>query len=157
LPTQYTDPSGAITTVTYKYDLLLQSTTDPLHNQTSVQAFDFRVLAPSRLRDINGNLTEVKFDILGMPAGTALLAKGDGSQGDSLAGLTQDLLNLPLAARQTFFTTSFDPTVPTKWLSGATTRYVYWFGETVNASGKITWAQHPAASCGIAREEHLAA
>jgi RHS repeat-associated protein len=156
LPQSYTDPFGNRTTIAYKYDLLVQSSTDARQNKVSIVAFDFRVLAPRQLCDVSGNLTEVKFDILAMPAATALLGKGDGSEGDSLSGMTDDLLDLSLAERQAFFTQAYDRTIAPTWLDGATSRYVYWFGETADSKGEITWAQHPPAACGIVREQHAA-
>ena len=75
LPERYTDPFGNTTTLVYdRRDLYIQSSTDPVGNTTTVEVFDFRVLAPRRLRDINGNVSEVMFDVLGMLAAMAVLA-----------------------------------------------------------------------------------
>jgi hypothetical protein len=35
-------------------------------NTTRVTQFDFRVLAPREMKDINNNLSEVFFDVLGL-------------------------------------------------------------------------------------------
>ena len=77
LPEKYTDPFGNITTLnTIKYDLYIQKSTDALGNETIVERFDYRVLAPLEIKDINENLSEVGFDILGMPVAMAVKGKG---------------------------------------------------------------------------------
>lgn len=156
LPESYTDPFGNPTTVSFdqKYHLFLQSSEDARGNTTSVEEFDFRVLAPSQMKDANGNLSEAAFDTLGMPAAMALL--GTGSEGDSLVGLTDALLNPPASDVQTFFTSSYRDLLPRQWLNNATARHIYWFGEEVASDGSVTWGMHPAAACGVVREEHVA-
>jgi RHS repeat-associated protein len=156
LPNQYTDPFGNVTTLNFdpKYYLFLQSSIDMHGNTTSVDQFDFRVLAPSRMKDVNGNLSEMAFDALGMPAAMALL--GTGTEGDSLGGFTDALLNPISADLEAFFTSSYSETVPRQWLNDSTMRYVYWFGEVVNPDNSVTWAKCPAAACGILREQHVA-
>ncbi|MFL5587805.1 MAG: SpvB/TcaC N-terminal domain-containing protein [Ktedonobacteraceae bacterium] len=67
LPRATTDPYGNATT--YAYDahrILPVQVTDALHNQTTVEAVDYQTLAPQKVRDINGNSSEVLFDALGM-------------------------------------------------------------------------------------------
>ena len=73
LPEQYTDPFGNVTTLEYDpRDLFVASSTDALGNTTRSQRphgkynFDFRVLAPREMQDINDNLSEVFFDVLGL-------------------------------------------------------------------------------------------
>jgi RHS repeat-associated protein len=155
LPNQYMDPFGNLTTLNFdaKYYLFLQSSTDARGNTTTVEQFDFRVLAPSRLKDVNGNFSEVAFDILGMPAAMALL--GTGSEGDSLAGFTDALLNPSSSDVQAFFTSGYSETLPRQWLGDATARHVYWFGEVVNPDGSVSWNQYPAAACGVFRVRHV--
>lgn len=156
LPEQYSDAFGNTTTVSFdqSYHLFLKSSTDALGNTTSVEEFDFRVLSPRRLKDRNHNLSEVAFDCLGMPATMALL--GSGSEGDSLAGLTDALLNPSSADVQGFFAGSYSETFPRQWLGDSTARYVYWFGEEINPDGSMSWARHPAAACAVLRETHVA-
>ncbi len=160
IPERYTDPFGNVTTVNFDptYHLFLQSAVDARGNTTSVEQFDFRVLAPSRMKDANGNLSALAFDRLGMPAAMALLGKGN--QGDSVAVLSDvgsdALLNPPSADVQKFFTSNYNEAPLRQWLDDATARYVYWFGEEVNLDGSVTWSNHPAAACGILREQHVA-
>ena len=57
LPERYEDPFGNVTTLAYdgKYDLFIQSSTDPRGNRIEVTQFDYRVLAPREIKDMNGN------------------------------------------------------------------------------------------------------
>ncbi|MBZ5505155.1 MAG: toxin [Acidobacteriia bacterium] len=156
LPECYTDAFGNRTMVSFdqSYHLFLKSSIDARGNITSVEQFDFRVLSPRRLKDMNSNLSEVAFDLLGMPAAIALL--GTGNEGDSLSGLTDVLLNPPPADVQGFFATSYSETLPRQWLGDSTARHLYWFGEEVNPDGSVSWGKHPAAACAVLRETHVA-
>lgn len=92
LPERYIDAFNQTTTLNYDpLDLYIQSSTDPIGNTVSVEKFDYRVLAPRELKDINDNLSEVIFDVLGLPTATAVKGKGD--QADNLSGYTDELLN----------------------------------------------------------------
>jgi RHS repeat-associated protein len=94
LPQRYRDPfyTSAVSTesfVTYDaYDLLVQETRDALGNRVTVgernvnprlppvrRGHDYRVLQPAEVMDPNRNRSEVRFDALGMVAGTALKGK----------------------------------------------------------------------------------
>ncbi|GHO71422.1 hypothetical protein KSC_103140 [Ktedonobacter sp. SOSP1-52] len=155
LPEQYTDPFGNPTTLTYDLcDLYIQSSTDALGNRTEVTGFDFRVLAPCQIKDANDNLSEVRFDILGMPAAMALL--GNGNEGDNLSSFDDLLLNPGVASKQEFFVTKdYDVTDAKNLLRGASARHVYSFGETLK-DGQAVWGQHPPCACSIVRERHVA-
>lgn len=160
LPERYTDPFDNVTTLEYdgKYDLFVQSSTDMLHNKTEVKDFDYRVLAPREMKDFNDNLSAVYFDILGLPA--AMAVKGKGSEGDNLTGFTDMLANPELADRATFFgQADLDEVQARNWLSNATARHIYHFGETeeILPDGKTvtSWGQLPACACGIVREQHV--
>ena len=155
LPERYTDPFGNITTLEYDpRDLFLLSSTDALGNRTRVTRFDFRVLAPREMQDINDNLSEVFFDLLGMP--TAMAVKGKGNEGDNLTGFDDALANPELAELTAFFTApAYDEAPARRWLGNATARHVYYFGEIRNADGSTTWGTHPSCACGIVRERHV--
>jgi len=155
LPERYTDPFNNVTTLEYDpRDLFIASSTDALGNVTRVTQFDFRVLAPREMKDINDNLSEVFFDVLGLP--TAMAVKGKGSEGDNLTGFNDALANPGLTELTTFFN---EPDLAEAraraWLGNTTARHVYYFGETPNADGSITWATHPACACAILREQHV--
>ncbi len=155
LPERYTDPFDNVTTLEYdgKYDLFIKSSTDALGNVITATQFDFRVLAPREMQDINDNLSEVYFDVLGLP--TAMVVKGKANEGDSLTGFTDILANPALTDLATFFDqTDLDEPQAHIWLGNATTRHVYYFGEIIK-NGLTVWGEHPACACGIVREKHL--
>lgn len=154
LPERYTDPFGNVTTLEYDpLDLFVQSSTDALGNTTLVTRFDFRVLAPREMRDINDNLSAVYFDVLGLP--TAMAAMGKGSEGDNLTGFDDALADPDSAELKAFFTDNdYDEAQARTWLGNATARHVYYFGETIK-DGKIVWGAHPACACAITRDKHV--
>ena len=158
LPERYTDPFGNVTAVTYdKRDLFVESTTDALENTTQVTQFDFRVLAPSELKDQNNNFSVVVFDTLGLPTATAVLGKrptqnGPGESGDNLENVNPDV---SFAEVEQFFTQAFNGAICSALLGDATARLVYDFGEQVT-NGKVTYGHRPAAACAILRETHVA-
>src|SRR5215213_6508749 len=167
LPERYTDPFGNETTLSYdgKYDLFIQSSTDALGNQTRIFSdpqigvrFDYRLLAPTETEDINGNRSEVWYDVLGNVVAAAV--KGKGNEGDSLNGYTDELANPDLAELLTHFdlppltadelSDHFSPV-----LGNATMRFLYQFGEELE-NGKTVFAARPAGACSIVREQHVA-
>jgi RHS repeat-associated protein len=84
LPRRFQDAFGNNAFVDHDdYDLLLKATEDAKQNVASAQT-DYRVLAPFRVTDPNGNRSEVAFDILGMVVGTAVRGKVTESKGDLL-------------------------------------------------------------------------
>jgi RHS repeat-associated protein len=154
LPERYTDPFNQVTELTYDpYDIYIRQTADPLGNTTSVEAFDFRVLAPAVIKDPNDNLSAVAFDILGLPAGTAVMGKNGDESGDNLTGFREDLTIDEVSA---FFTNDdYNEAQARDWLGQATARFVYCFGEERAEDGSVTYGNHPACACGIVREMHV--
>lgn len=160
LPERYTDAFGNITTVEYdgQYDLFIQSSTDALSNTTRVTQFDYRLLAAREMQEINHNLSEVFFDVLGLPI--AMAVKGKGNEGDNLVGFDNTPANLgrtqpSRAALRSFFDAAdLDEAQARTWLANATARHIYDFGETIK-DGKTLWATHPSCACGIVREQHV--
>ena len=154
LPEKYTDPFDNITTLEYdgKYDLFIQSSTDALGNRTGVfvpdpntgaARFDYRVLAAAELEDINGNRTEVYFDVLGLVIAVAV--KGKGTEADNLSGFTDELANPNLATVLSYFDVPSLPADDVRdlfrpMLGNATTRFLYHFGEGME-NGKVVWAE----------------
>ncbi|HET7818179.1 MAG TPA: SpvB/TcaC N-terminal domain-containing protein, partial [Bacteroidia bacterium] len=151
VPISYTDPFGAKTKVKYfsNYFLFIEETEDALGNKSKVDTFNFRTLAPQRLRDVNNNLSETISDELGFVKATAVMGKGN--EADDLTGITehttvaeQNAINIYFAA-----TLSTDLTNHAKnLLQHATTRFVYDFDVYQN-TGK------PAVAASIVREEHF--
>ncbi len=161
LPERFTDPFGAMTTLEYDpLNLYVRSVTDARGNRTEVMRFDHRVLAPVEMVDVNGNHTEASLDILGQVIAVAAKGKNasDGWDGDDLDAFRADaaLRNSSTADVQTFCTASvLDEAQARRWLSRASSRFVYHFGEVRAADGTVTvWATRPAMACAIAREVH---
>ena len=154
LPERYIDPFDQVTELTYDpYDIYILQTSDPLGNITSVEEFDFRVLAPTEIRDPNDNLSAVAFDTLGLPAGTAVMGKNGDESGDNLTGFREDLT---IDKVSSFFTNDdYDEVQARDWLGQATARFVYYFGEERAEDGSLTYGNHPTCACGIVREMHV--
>jgi RHS repeat-associated protein len=92
--TRYQDPWNNQTIISYwrnsvgeDYWMLPKQTRDTLDNKTIVEAYDWRILQPTRLKDINENISEIAFDALGMPVAMAVKGKDDATEGDNLDGL----------------------------------------------------------------------
>lgn len=137
LAERFIDPFGHISRVFYdsKYHLYVERTEAPLFHTIAVNRFDYRVMAAAAVKDINDNLSEVAFDILGVVAGTAV--KGKGNEADDLdnfiADLSQqeidDLMNDPLTHGRAL-------------LQRATSRFVY------------DYTKQPLVSASVIREIH---
>jgi len=154
LPERYTDSFGNLTRVAYDIrDLFVEFSADARGNLTEVEDFDYRVMAPRAMRDANDNVTRAAFDVFGMGVASALE-----SGGDAVAGLSARLLNpSPAEIAQFFARQPYSDADPRRWLDQATTRFVYSFGESVDANGNvIAWEAQPAAVCAIQRETHVA-
>jgi RHS repeat-associated protein len=137
-PYEYTDAFDNTTMVTYDpYYLLIESTQDTVGNITTVLEFNYRILAPQMAQDLNNNITEWSYDILGLVAGTALEGKNDGTEGDDLAGFVADLT---ATAISDFFQdpVTFGPAL----LQHATSRFVYDFSSLPVRTGNIARENH---------------
>ncbi len=155
LPEKYKDPFDNETTIAFdqNYDLLVQSSTDALGNRVSIDAFDYRVLAPQVMKDINDNLTEMRYDILGLPS--VMAVKGKRNQGDNLTNITSDILNPPHSRITDYFQDPYDEIEARRLLGNATARYVYYMGEEQRGT-QLVYATHPPAAGTILRERHVA-
>jgi len=104
LPERFTDPFGNPTALAYdiNYHLFLQSSTDARGNTTQVERFDYRVLAPKEMVDVNGNHTEVYFDVRGMVVASAVKGKQINAnwEGDNLDGFNDALAHPTASAKQ---------------------------------------------------------
>ena len=133
LPCRFQDAFGQTTTITYDdYNLLVLETQDALGNRLTtvtpdqngklVKNNDYRVMQPALIMDANRNRSAVKFDILGMVVGTAVMGKPppEKVEGDTLDGFDANLSDTLIAAHLQ------DPlTNPQEILQQATTRLVY--------------------------------
>lgn len=83
LPTEYIDPFGNKTTLKYDegYTLFIQKIKDALGNEVSVEKFNYRTLSPLVMKDMNDNLSAVRFDDLGMVVRSFVIGKS-GDKGD---------------------------------------------------------------------------
>ena len=131
-PHRFRNPFGHTNFVVYdEYDLLPLETRDPLDNLvtaghraddgTVTPEINYRVLQPELMTDPNGNRTAVRFDTLGLVAGTAVMGKEGEGLGDSLEGFEADLSQDRIDA---YFA---EPrgTMATEFLGDATSRIVY--------------------------------
>ena len=151
MPVSYTDPYGAVTRIKYygNYFLVIKETENAFGNKSGVEKFNFRTVSPQKMRDINGNLTEVLTDELGLVKAVAVMGKG--SEADKLSGLTDITDTLETAAVQDFFDApdSVGLTANGKaLLQGATSRFVYDLNSYID-HGK------PVVVAAISREEHF--
>lgn len=153
LPVSYTDPYGAVTTVTHDgYLLYVNATEDALHNKSSVDLFNFRTLSPQRMRDINNNLSEAITDELGLVKAIAVMGKG--TEADDLTGLNEYRTDFDDALISSFFNENkifaYSPVDEDSniLLQHATARFVYDFDVYKNSS-------KPAVVASIMREEHF--
>ena len=149
LPISYTDPYGAITKVAYEtHQLFIQETTDVLGNRSGVERFNFRTLTPSKMKDINGNFSEVITDELGMVKAMAVMGKGDDA--DNLTGFAE-ITDVAETALVTSFFEAVDSVqlraIGAKLLHLSTSRFVYNL-DAYTQSGK------PAMVAAIIREQH---
>jgi RHS repeat-associated protein len=142
LPQRYRDPFGHDTVVSYDhpYDLAPVMTQDAAGNVTRAE-LDYRVLAPHRVTDPNGNRSEARFDALGMLAGTVLAGKAHGPvEGDSFEDFVADLSPAEIAR---YFHARDPRELAHAALGTATSRFIYDF------------APLPACAASIARETHV--
>ncbi|WP_313951702.1 SpvB/TcaC N-terminal domain-containing protein [Accumulibacter sp.] len=165
MPERYTDAFGNSTTLQYDWrDLYVQSSSDARGNKVAVERFDHRVLAPTRMRDANGNCSEVAFDVHGLPVASAVLGKVTQSTtgievtetGDTVASLSFANLNpTPQAVSELFLQTEFNGSQARTWLEKATARFLYHFGDERDARGNVVrWGITPAGACSVLRERH---
>jgi RHS repeat-associated protein len=166
LPERYVDPFGNTTALKYDArDLYIHATSDARGNTVAVERFDCRVLAPSCLIDVNGNRSDVAFDVLGLPVASAILGKvtpgsvagTESTQtGDSLASLSfLDLNPTPQAVAAFFLQPDFNTAQTRQWLGKATARFIYHLGEARDNAGKVlSWSITPGSACSVIREQY---
>jgi RHS repeat-associated protein len=120
-----------------------------------ITGFDYRVLAPREMIDVNGNRSEVIFDALGLPTAMAVKGKETGLEGDRL-DLTADLIDPDPDTRVAFFMEDFSTAEASRLLGSATVRHLYSFGETRAPDGTAAYGSHPPCAAAILRETHVA-
>ncbi|NEO34975.1 MAG: sugar-binding protein [Moorea sp. SIOASIH] len=119
LPDQTTDPFGNQTQVEYdSHHLLLKKVTDAIGNQTTVEAIDYQTLQPQKIRDLNDNCSEVKFDALGM----VVLTSHYGTENRADVGFAK---NLPEVTIPDTFDMEVAIDNPQTYLKGAASYFYY--------------------------------
>jgi RHS repeat-associated protein len=181
LPRRYRDPFylpvnwNTDSFVDYdRHDLLLKETRDALGNCVTAgerrhvladgtvvparDGMDYRVLQPSLVMDANRNRTEVRYDALGLLAGTAMMGKPEDTpaKGDRFdASFKPDLTAAEVAAVYG----AADPRIPAlNLLRDATTRIVYdvhRFRTTRLANPAAPDRWEPSFAAALARETHV--
>jgi RHS repeat-associated protein len=105
MPLTFTDPFGNTARVAYdSLNLFVaeeHSSADPVFDNVTTVAYDYRILSPCQLTDPNGNRTAVAFDALGMVTATAVMGPQGSSLGDTLADPTTRIEYDLLAWEQT--------------------------------------------------------
>ncbi|MCD9186654.1 MAG: hypothetical protein LUM44_09480 [Pyrinomonadaceae bacterium] len=153
MPISYTDPFGAKTKVKYfsDYFLFIEETEDALQNTNKVLSFNFRTLAPQRMRDINDNVSGVITDELGLVKAAAVFGKG--SEADDLSGINEFTTAEETALIDDFFNAPDSEqliALGKNLLQHATTRFIYDLDAFIDSGGT-----KPAVVASIAREEHF--
>ena len=158
LPENYTDAFGNTNSLQFDLlDLFVTSSRDALGNTSTIERFDYRVLAPTELVDINGNHTEVVFDTLGLPIASAIKGKQINGhwQGDTLTAFSSYAMRNPNAEDVYAFVsdTTLSEAIARSWLAQAGSRFVYHFGESYLQSSP-QWEHCMPSACAIVRERH---
>lgn len=81
---EVTDPFGFKARIQYdtNYRFFVQKTTDALNNESSVVGFNYRILSPYLMNDINDNRVGVRSDELGMVMSSFVMGKENENKGD---------------------------------------------------------------------------
>jgi RHS repeat-associated protein len=150
-PISYTDPNGAITKVQYygSYFLFVESTEDAFGNEVIVEKLNFRTLEPTRMKDINGNLSELISNELGFVKAIAVMGKGN--EADELKGFAENTEAAELTAIDDYFNSSNSIELTTRaknLLNRASIRFIYNLDAFI-AEGK------PVVVSSITREQHF--
>ena len=158
LPERYTDCFGNTTTLEYdERDLYIRRSTDALGNQTTVTRFDYRILAPVELEDVNGNHTEASVDVLGRVVAVAVKGKWrDGAwEGDDLSGFDDVACQSGSGRRASLLhECPFEETQAREWLRPGRHPFHLPLRRRTRGAGDIVWAQRPAMACAVVRESH---
>lgn len=126
--TRHQDVFGELSEVQYDdYGLFIVQAEDALSlkeglNNEMIAQIDYRVLQPKKVTDVNGTVTEVRFNSLGLLVGTSISGVDEHGTpiGDSLEGFVDDLENDEIS---THFESPL--TKPHEIVKKATSRMVY--------------------------------
>ncbi len=100
------------------YFLFIGEVEDVYGGKTKIDDYDFAIMQPRRIIDINNNIEEAKYDVLGRLIGISQMGKGD--EADNFDGFSEILTSAEI---EDFFS---DPYMKSNGvLKGATERYIY--------------------------------
>ena len=140
LSKQFFDPFDRATRIDYDaHDLVMVETEDAAQN-TMTALYDYRVLQPKQMTDPNGNRSEVRFNALGMVAGTAVMGKAAGPlEGDSFDDFATDLTPTQI---KDYFDSANPRSLAIDHLGTATTRIIYDLDRVPACAASITRETH---------------
>ena len=139
-PVAVIDPFDIETKLFYdQHNLFLVKTEDALQNSNAAETIDYRLLQPTRLKDLNDNISEMVADELGMVIATSMYGdEADGMHGDQ-----------PLSNYITTAATDLAEVIsnPNKFLQKATSFFYYDLFAWANRNQPVCFAN-------ISRETH---
>ena len=151
-------PYDAVTITYDAHRLFAIGSTDVVGNTTAASGVDYRVLAPTKVTDINGNHALAAFDTLGRVVRTAVVGKagaGDSIANDAVATSTisYELSRWMDSALPARITTTVRETHESVLETGETTRWLtsiaYTGGGGQTVMSKATAAQGPAVKLNV--------
>ena len=156
-PIAYTDPFDTKSEVFYDaLNLFMERAVDALGNETKVLTFNYRSLSPTRMLDINDNISSVIVDELGMVKAAAVEGKAlnnalQGEEADNLLGFTENTEGSEQAQIDAFFQTANAAgicnygqlqSIARDLLGNASARMVYDFSKQPTVVASIVREQH---------------
>ena len=145
VPSRFTDPFGNNAFVEYDDHKLFPVRQEDAVWNVATTLPNYRVLAPKQLIDINGNISQVAFDALGVVSGVAMMGKQGQSVGDRLDQFEADISEETIDA----FFANPKSSIAADLLKNATTRII-----TDITRYHRTQGRHTCYSATIARETH---
>lgn len=147
LPTSSIDPFGAETIVSYDdYNLVPLQVKDAVNNVTKAD-IDYVVLQPHKMTDMNDNISEVKFDPLGMVYVTSIYGTENGEdKGDSPLNEYAD--KHPESVNQIMEN-------PHDYIQNATSFFYYDLFRWLKNFQTTPLSNHPAEVLNVLRETHV--
>ncbi len=156
-PVSYTDPFGTKSEVFYDpLFLFVNRTLDAIGNETKILEFDYRTFSPTKMLDINDNISSVILDELGSVKAMAIEGKDAnndniGEEGDNLIGLTQITNGNEQSLIDNFFATAQVheicnyaqlQSLAKDLLQSASSRLIYKFDQIPTVVASINREQH---------------
>ncbi len=137
LPIGLEDVFGNMTKVSYynDYYIFIGEVEDVFGGKTRISEYDFGIMQPTRIIDINNNIEEARYDILGRLVGKSQMGKGE--EGDNFDGFEDMLSTIDI---DNFFSDPYNQS--NNALKGATERYIYDFNSVPIKVALLKREQH---------------